>query len=341
MSLINRCLYLDSRHNLELRERPVPEPGTGEVLVKIQANGICGSDVHFYKEGRLGNFIVTQPYVPGHEASGTIALAGAGVKQFKEGDSVVIEPGIPCGCCFYCKSGRYNLCPDVVFLSALPVNGTFCDYLVIPETALHPMPDGMDFHTAAVAEPAAVAVHAINRAHVRNGASAVVAGTGPIGLLVLQAFKAAGGGQVICTDISEKRLELAARLGADKVINVSRDGIPENAGEYVFETAGSAAVSSQLFTMAAPGGTVVQVGWPGGNIVSMNIANFLDKELNYLGVNRYANAFPAAIRYLADGRIRTDGLISHKYPLSRAVEAFQKAADSKGDAVKIIVYNEE
>ncbi len=340
MALLSRGLFLDAQHNLELRECPVREPGRGELLVGIRANGICGSDVHFFKEGRLGNFVVTEPYIPGHEASGTVVAVGPETKRFKEGDNVVIEPGFPCGQCSFCKSGRYNLCPDVIFLSAPPINGTFCDYVVLPESFAHRMPDGMSFETAAVAEPAAVAVHAVNRACFRNGADGVIVGAGPIGLLTLQAFKAAGGGRTMCVDIAAKRLEIAAKLGADSIVDLSCDSAPRNAGDVVFETAGSASASSRLFSMAKPGGTVVQIGWPGGGIVNMDIAEFLDKELDYLGVNRYANAFPAAIGWLADGRIRTEGFISHRFPLSRADEAFRFAADNGGEAVKIIVYND-
>lgn len=127
----NRRFLLDSEHHFTLTEEPVPVPKENEVLVKIAANGICGSDVHFYHEGRLGNFRVTVPYTPGHECSGVITETGAAVKEFRAGDRVVIEPGIPCGLCRYCKSGRYNLCRDVVFLSAPPVNGTFCDFVAI------------------------------------------------------------------------------------------------------------------------------------------------------------------------------------------------------------------
>lgn len=338
--MLNRGLFLDAEHRLSLCECGIPEPGAGELLIKIKSNGLCGSDIHFYKEGRLGNFVVTVPYIPGHEAGGTVAAAGAGVKHFKEGDNVVIEPGFPCGHCSFCKAGRYNLCPDVRFLSAPPVNGTFCDYIVIPESFAYRMPEGMTFDAAAIAEPAAVAVHAVNRAGFKNGADGVIVGVGPIGLLVLQAFKAAGGGRALCMDVSPKRLELASKLGADCVINTSQSGMPQNAGDVVFDTTGSSAVSAQLFSIAGAGATVVQVGWPAGNFVNMNIADFLDKELNYVGVNRYANAFPTAICWLADGRIKSNELISHRFPLSRAAEAFCFAAENPGETVKVIIYND-
>lgn len=340
MALCNRGLYLDDRHRLELRECPVPEPGEAEVLIRIKANGICGSDIHFFKDGRLGNFKVTRPYIPGHEASGVIVGTGRGVKGFADGDRVIIEPGIACGHCSYCRAGRYNLCPNVTFLSAPPVDGTFRDYVAIPASFVHRMPDGMDFETAAVAEPAAVAVHAVNRAAFANGASGVIIGAGPIGLLTLQAFKAAGGGHAVCVDMNKKRLALAAELGADETVDPAEEGMPENAGDVVFETAGAAAATGSLFSIAKTGGTVVQVGWPNGNEVKMNIAEFLDKELNYFGVNRYANAFPAAIQWLSDKRIDAQKIISHRFPFSRADEAFSFAAANSAETVKVIVIND-
>ncbi|MCX7012021.1 MAG: alcohol dehydrogenase catalytic domain-containing protein [Candidatus Sumerlaeota bacterium] len=182
---VNRKAYLDARHRVEVCREPVPTPGRGEALVAIKANGICGSDIHFYQEGRLGNFVVTRPYLPGHEASGEVVGVGAGVVGVSPGDRVVIEPGIPCGRCPRCRSGRYNLCPEVVFLSAPPVDGTFCDYLSIRADMLHKMPEGMSFEMGALAEPTAVAVHAVNRGAVRYGDTAAILGCGPIGLLTL------------------------------------------------------------------------------------------------------------------------------------------------------------
>ena len=337
MAEINRCLYLDANHNLSIKEEKVPQPKQGEVLVKIAANGICGSDIKFFKEGRLGNFVVTTPYIPGHEASGTVAAVGAGVKSLKEGDRVVIEPGIACGSCGFCKGGRYNLCPDVVFLSAPPINGTFCDYVAIRENFVFPIPDSLPLDHAALAEPAAVAIHAISRAKFKPGASGVIVGAGPIGLLTLQAFKAAGGGHTTCVDFNEKRLAAAKQLGADAVRGKGAD--LQNTGDVVFETAGSASATAGLIDMARHGGTIVQVGWPEGNIVSMDIASFIDKELVYTGSNRYANVYETAVTWLADGRVGGGELITHRFTFEQAVEAFKWVAENPQDTIKALVEN--
>jgi L-iditol 2-dehydrogenase len=335
----NRCMFLDENHQFTKQECEIPEPAQDEILVKIAANGICGSDIQFYSEGKLGNFVVTKPYIPGHEASGTVAGMGSAVTGFNCGDRVVIEPGIPCGRCEYCKSGRYNLCPDVVFLSAPPINGTFCDYICVRSDFVYKLPDNIPLDDAALAEPAAVAVHSVNRAGLIGGKTGLIFGMGPIGLLTLQAFKAAGGGKVYCVDIMDNRLELAAKLGADEVINPKNYPGLSNLADIVFETAGSPATTSQLFTAARVGATIVQVGWPAGNIVKMNIADFLDKELDYVAVNRYANAYPAAIQYISDGRINVKPLITNVYDFEDTPEAFKFAKENPDKVIKILVKN--
>jgi len=337
---VNRCLYLDSNHNFTLREEPIPQPQPGQALVKIAANGICGSDLHFYKEGRLGNFVVTEPYIPGHEASGTIAALGGRSSRFKAGDRVVIEPGIPCGKCALCKGGRYNLCPDVVFLSAPPINGTFCDYIAVAEHCLHPVPDDLPLDCAALAEPAAVAVHAVNRGRVRAGDAGVIVGSGPIGLLTLQAFKARGGKRAICIDVLPNRLEWAKKLGADETLLAQETGpAARDIGDVVFETAGNDEATALMFDMVKPGGRCVQVGWTKNNRVSIDIAQLIEKEIEYVGVNRYANAFETALAWLTDRRIDAQALITQRFPLDRAKEGFDWALAHPAETIKVLIEN--
>ena len=339
MSLINRCLYLNGIKNLTIEHREVPKPLLGQVLVKIAANGICGSDVHFYTDGRLGNFVVTKPYIPGHEASGTVVECGENANKFIKGQRVVIEPGIACGRCGMCKIGRYNLCPEVVFLSAPPINGTFCDYLCIDENFVFPIPDSLSFEDAALAEPLAVAIHTMNRVKIRAGETGVIVGAGPIGLLTLQAFKAAGGGRAICVDLIKSRLDTAMKLGADEVLVPGGDTTVENLGDVIFETAGSNIATSQLFRMAKHGGRVAQVGWPNGNVVELDVAVFMDKELDYIAVNRYANVFETAVTWLSDARIKTNGIITQRYSFDDTPGAFKWVLENPHDTIKIIVEN--
>jgi L-iditol 2-dehydrogenase len=334
--LENRLFYLDANHKLTLVHEEIPVPSPDEAVVKIMANGICGSDVHFYKDGRLGNFLVKEPYVPGHECSGVVCSVGANVGHVRVDDKVTIEPGIPCGRCDMCKTGRYNLCPRVRFLSEPGVNGTFCDYVAVRADMLHTLPAAMDFELGALAEPAAVAVHAMNLAGNVSGKTAAIFGAGPIGLITLMAFKAAGGGRAICVDISEARLAHASDMGADETI-LNKDADIENICDIAFETAGSPITTAQLFTAVRSGGRAVQVGWPSGNIVPMDIARFMEKEIAYMGLNRYANAYPAAIAWLADGRIDGKKLITHRFPFEQTPEAFEFTASHRDEVVKTIV----
>ena len=341
MSSVNRMAYLDKNHTFTIKEEPIPMPGQGEVCVRVMANGICGSDLHFFHDGRLGNFVVTRPYVPGHEASGYIHAIGGGVGDWADGDPVVIEPGIPCGHCAYCRRGRYNLCKTVRFLSAPPENGTFCDYLAIRADSVHAMPKGTTYEQGAMVEPAAVAVHAVNRGRVRNGDSAVVLGCGPIGLMTLQAFKAAGGVRATCIDQVPYRLQLAKQLGADEI--ATPDNVPaavSASADIVFETAGSSRATARLFDFVRPGGRVVQVGWPEVNEVALNVADFIEKELDYIAVNRYANAFEAAIGWIAEGRIRTEEMITDRFSLDQISRAFSFALEKKNEAIKVVVLSE-
>ena len=336
----NRCLLLDANHQLTIVMREIPKAKYGEVVVKIHANGICGSDVHFFEEGRLGNFVVTVPYIPGHEVSGTVSELGEGVDILNIGDRVVIEPGIPCGFCEQCKKGRYNLCPKVVFLSAPPIDGTLCDYIAVNSNFVYRIPDSLSLEDAALVEPAAVGVQAVRRARFEKGATGLFFGAGPIGLMTMQAFRAAGGGKVICVDIISSRLEIAKKLSADMTVNPSVDSVDlSDMADVVFETAGNAITTKQLFTVAKPGGCVVQVGWPNNNIVPMNIADMMDKELDYVSVNRYANAFPAAIRWLSDGRIQSKGFVTQKYSFNDAAAAFEYARDNKDQTIKVLIIN--
>lgn len=336
----NRRAYLDAQHRITIKQEGIPVPGECEVIVKIEANGICGSDIHFYRDGRLGNFVVTVPYIPGHEASGIIIDKGKDVKALSVGDHVVIEPGIACGKCGYCKTGRYNLCPDVVFLSAPPINGTFCDYIAVRSDFIHKIPSGLSFEGAALIEPVAVAVHAVNRSRFKNGDTAVVVGAGPIGILTMQAFKVSGGAKTILIDINEDRLKIAKESGADEIINITenKDDL-SNIADIAFETAGSSKATEMLFSLVRTGGSVVQVGWPEGSIALMNIADFIDKELDYFAVNRYVNAFPTAISWVADNRIKIDKLITNRYSFDQVSEAFEYTAKHPGGVMKTIVLN--
>lgn len=346
MTMVNRALLLDAQHRLWIEERPVPEPAEGEVLVRIRANGICGSDIHFYERGALGPYTVQEPYTPGHEAAGEIVALGQDVTRRRVGQAVCIEPGIPCRRCRYCKMGRYNQCRDVRFLSVPGIDGTFCDYVAVPWDFAHPLPEGMTWEQGAAIEPVAVAVHAVNRARVAPGATVAVLGAGPIGLLVAEAALAAGAGKVLTLDRQASRLAQAAALGAQTVNIATEDALlavlalTEGEGaDYTFEAAGHSSATMLAPEITAMAGVITQVGWPEIERVPYKIETILAKELDLRGVNRYANAFPPAISLVARGAIRVEPIITHRFPLERAPEAFAFAHEHPEQVIKVMVLN--
>ena len=204
---------------VEIQERPIPQPKDDEVLVKVEYVGICGSDLHYYESGRIGDFVVKPPFVLGHEAGGTVVEVGANVKNLKVGDRVAMEPGKTCGHCEFCKSGKYNLCEDVVFFATPPVDGVFQEYVAHEAGLCFKLPDNVSTLEGALIEPLAVGMHAARQGEAKLGQTAVVTGAGCIGLVSLLSLKAMGVTKVIVVDVMEKRLQKALELGADSVIN--------------------------------------------------------------------------------------------------------------------------
>jgi L-iditol 2-dehydrogenase len=338
---------LHAASDLRYEQVPLPNPAADEVLVRMRANGLCGSDIHFYEAGRLGPYVVDRPYIPGHEASGVIARSSAARPDLKEGQRVVIEPGRPCMRCELCKRGRYNLCREVVFMSAPPVNGTLAEYAAVKADYVFPVPDSLNDEEAAFAEPVSVAIQACRRAGLQAAATVAIIGAGPIGLVTFLVASAFGAGRTILIDMQPRRLELAERLGAGVVIDAAR-GDPVAAlmaatagrgADYVFDTAGSSAACALTPKLAARGGVVTIVGWPETDTVAFPMNEVLEKELDVRGVNRYCNTFPAAIELLAAGRLDVKPLISHRFPFAESVKAFDFALHHRAETMKVMVLN--
>ncbi|MDP2952871.1 MAG: NAD(P)-dependent alcohol dehydrogenase, partial [Chloroflexota bacterium] len=224
---------LHGKLDLRLEHRPIPLPGPGQVLVRIVAVGICGSDVHFWKDGRIGTRVVERPMILGHECAGEVVALGEGVAAFQVGDRVALEPGIPCGFCPWCRTGRYNLCPQVRFLAAPPTDGALAEYVAHPAALTYKLPAHLSYEEGALLEPLSVGLHAVERAGVRVGDRVLIAGAGPIGLVNLFAAKAHGASQVYLTDIRPHRLELACRLGAEAAIDARETpGVQQKMQEF-------------------------------------------------------------------------------------------------------------
>lgn len=339
----NIALVLHKIDDLRLEPVPVQEPKDGEVLLEMQSVGICGSDVHYWKRGCIGDFIVRAPMILGHESSGKVIKVGPNVKHLKEGDRVTIEPGVPCRRCDFCKGGRYNLCPDVVFLATPPVHGSIARYHTHAADFCFKLPDHVSYEEGAFCEPLSVGVHACRRAGVTIGSKVLITGAGPIGLVSMLAAKAMGADTIIMTDISQSRLDFAKKMGATHVL--MGDGDAQKLAQKVIDTLGtmpnisiecSGAESSiqTTFFATVSGGVVVLVGL-GRPLASLPIVNAAVREIDIRGVFRYANCYPAALSLIASGRIDVKPLITHRYTIQEAVQAFEMA--ESGQAIKVMI----
>jgi L-iditol 2-dehydrogenase len=339
----NIALVLRKIDDLSLEPFPINEPQDGEVLLEMQSVGICGSDVHYWKRGCIGDFIVRAPMVLGHESSGKVIKVGPNVKDLKEGDRVTIEPGVPCRRCDFCKTGRYNLCADIVFLATPPVHGSIARYHTHAADFCFKLPDHVSYEEGAFCEPLSVGVHACRRAGVSIGQTVFITGAGPIGLVSMLAAKAMGADTVIMTDISQSRLDFAKKLGATYVVLAENDS--QATAKKVVDTLGSmpnisiecsGAESSiqATFFATVSGGVVVLVGL-GRPLASLPIVNAAVREIDIRGVFRYANCYPAALSLIASGRIDVKPLITHRYTINESVQAFEMA--ESGQAIKVMI----
>ncbi len=340
--------FMRGLDKMVIKEIPVPEPADDQVLVQLEYVGICGSDVHYYHSGRCGSFVVdqTQDYMLGHECAGTIVETGKNVRKLKVGDRVALEPGITCGKCEFCKSGRYNLCPDVVFLATPPVQGCYEEYIAYPEDMCFKLPDNVSTKEGCLIEPLSVGFHAANQGDVKVGDTVVIFGAGCIGLMTLLSVKAHGAGRIIVSDLSDVRLKKAKEFGASDVIDASKcDNVIDEikrltdgrGADVVFENAGSAVTIAQTPFAVARGGTIVLVGMASQEEITYNFGQIMDKEAAIKSVFRYRNIYPKAIAAVASGSISLKGIATHEYDLEHIQEGFDEVVKGKSDLVKAVI----
>lgn len=344
---MQKAAFMNGLDNMVIKEVPVPEVGEKQVLVQLEYVGICGSDVHYYHSGVCGPYKVdlNEDFMLGHECAGTVVEVGPGVESLKVGDRVALEPGITCGQCEYCKTGRYNLCPDVVFLATPPVQGCYEEYIAFPENMCFKLPDNMTTKEGALIEPLAVGFHAANQGNVQTGDTVVILGAGCIGLVTLLSCKARGAGKIIVSDLVDARLEKAKELGADHVINGKNVDVKAEiakltdgkGADKVFETAGSPVTIAQTPFFVKRGGTIVLVGLAAVEEINYNFAQIMDKEAEIKSVFRYRNIYPKAIAAVASGAIDVKGIVTHEYDLEHIQDAFTEAVNNKTDLVKAVI----
>ncbi|GHU01693.1 sorbitol dehydrogenase [Betaproteobacteria bacterium] len=326
-------------------ERPIPEPKANEALVKLEYVGICGSDLHYYESGRIGDYVVEPPFVLGHEPGGTVVKVGAEVTHLKVGDRVALEPGKTCGHCEFCREGKYNLCPDVVFFATPPVDGVFQEYVAHEAGLCFKLPDNVSTLEGALIEPLAVGFHAANQGGAHAGQTAAVFGSGCIGLVSMMALKAEGVTTVYQIDNMQKRLDKALDLGAAKVINFQEQdpvqGIRELTGgrgcDLVIDTSGSEIAAGQAVAMLRKGGTFVAVGYGKTGMINFPMSDAMNKELRIETVFRYRHIYPMAIDAVAAGRVNLKGIVTNTFDFNDIQNAMDRSIADKANIVKAVV----
>jgi L-iditol 2-dehydrogenase len=339
-----KAAYLDGAKNLVLSTADRPQIKSDEALVKVKSVGICGSDVMYYRTGGTKKRPITGPYILGHEVSGIVEDKGSDVKNLNIGDRVAVEPGITCGRCQYCRSGKYNLCKDVKFLATPPVGGALVEYISHKADLLYPLPDEISFDEGALVEPSSVAFYSVLKSGLKTAGSSLILGAGPIGLLVFKMAKILGSFPIGVVDVDENRLSLAKQLGADFTINVKDREIVKaisDSGfgdEYdvVFECTGVESVISSSVFLVKKGGHLSMVGIFDGT-APIRTKEIIDRELTITGTYRFSNTFPDVIGLMERGMLEVRSLITHHFSLDEAARAFDIADKRSENCVKIII----
>ncbi|MDQ6621513.1 MAG: L-idonate 5-dehydrogenase [Pseudomonadota bacterium] len=333
---------IHAKEDLRIEPATTPDVAPGEVLVQLGAAGICGSDLHYYFEGRNGSFVIREPLIPGHEASGVVTAIGAGVTRVKAGDKVAISPSHTCGRCSYCREGREQLCTSMKFLGSASVyphvQGMFQEFFVMGERQCFPVSTDVSLGELAFAEPLAVALHAVRRGGDLLGKSVLITGAGTIGCLTVIAARLAGAAQVTVSDILDRPLAKAREVGADRTIRADReaDALSKPQFDAAFEVSGSFAALKSCVAAVRRGARIVQVGTLPHEPLPFVVNDIMAKELDLCGAFRWGIEFDWAVQYLESRRVDVRPLLSGQYPLSDAVAAFQAAAD-KNQSTKVQV----
>jgi len=339
-----KSMVLTEYKRLELKDMPMPEVRPGDVRIRVHSCGICGSDVHGF-DGSSGRRI--PPLIMGHEASGTVEALGGSVTAFEPGDRVTFDSTISCGACHYCRAGRANLCDQRRVLGVSPgefrQHGAFAEYVVVPQHIVYRLPEGLSFEHAAMVEPVSVAVHAVSRTPIQLADRAVVLGCGMIGLMAIQAAKAAGCGTVFAVDLDDTRLERATRLGADVTINAKDDVSAQvvaacdgRGADVALEAVGAAAPIETAVKCLRKGGALTLIG----NVtprVEIDLQAIVARELKLTGTSASNGEYPACLDLMVRGAIRVDELLTAVAPLEDGPSWFERLYAGEPGLLKVLL----
>ncbi|MFH1370976.1 MAG: alcohol dehydrogenase catalytic domain-containing protein [Planctomycetota bacterium] len=341
-----KAAVLTGIRQMEITDVPKPViKSDTDVLLKIRVVGVCGSDVHYYRTGRIGSHVVTYPYLVGHECSSTIEAVGKKVKQVKPGDEVAVEPAISCHTCPQCKMGRENTCYKLKFLGTPGEgNGCLCEYIVMPEDCCLPTKGRISLEEAALCEPFAIGVYTIKQSHLAPNAKIAILGSGPVGLSCLVAARVQGAGAIYMTDKLDYRVDFAKKTGATWAANPDKEDIVKAVGrleplglDVACECAGQQETIDQAVDLLRPGGTLMLVGIPEFDRVSFPIDHIRRKEITIINVRRQNRCAEEAMELVAEGSAKIDSFATHRFELERAKEAFDLVADYRDGVIKAMI----
>jgi L-iditol 2-dehydrogenase len=328
-----KVLRLFKPGDLRIQDEPLPTPGANEALIRVKAVGVCGSDLRWFTQGGIGDATLDHPLVLGHEFAG----------ETEAGESVAVDPAIPCGVCEHCQRGDTNLCPQVRFAGHSGQDGALREFICWEKDRLHQLPDSLSESDGVMLEPLGVAIHAVDLAHLQAGMSVGVFGCGPIGLLIIQLARLSGASVVVASEILPHRMNAAKMFGAKQVFQpdpmVPESAILKATGgrglDVTFEVAGAQGAVDDAFTAVMPGGKVILAGIPGEDRTSFSASVARRKGLTIKMVRRMKNTYPRAIRLVGGGQVDVRSLVTHTFPLEQAAQAFETAEWREG--LKVII----
>jgi len=340
-----KTIVLTGIRKFEQREVPKPTPAKGEVLIRIRYVGICGSDLHYWSQGKIGSKVVKYPFVIGHECAGEIAGLGAEVTGLKLGQRVAVDPSVSCGQCESCRVGRQNICAHVRFLGTPPVEGAFKEFLSMPAENVFPLPDNISLEEGVLLEPFAVGLYAKILSSLQPGDTVAVMGCGPIGLSVLSAAKAAGASEIFVTDLIDNRLATARQMGTDFTYNAGKGDVAnfimEKTGgrgvDVSFEAAGEQAAVSDAVASTRTGGKCVIIGIPAKDTIEINVDIARRREIPIINVRRQNHTTARAINLVAKGKVCLKNMLTHRFKLEEIDTAFDLAGQRKDGIIKAVI----